>query len=544
MEILNLTLPAPNRFATGYFEGNTLIQDFFHYDYKKENHYAERLKELGTRQFFRNELADHIDEFMSRYPSSDQVRDNLRKLRQKNSVAVIGGQQAGLFTGPLYSLHKVISIIKLAEQKEAELGVPVVPVFWIAGEDHDFQEINHVYVMNTNKPEKRVFPQKQLEKKMASELYLDQEVCRNWVEGIIETYGETEHTKDLLSFTEQQLLKSETIVDFFASVIMEIFKDHGLLIIDSGNSGLRKLEKEYFSRQIKNHEAITASVLHQQKEKEAAGFQKAMDISPNAINLFYYDRINNERILLQSDPEGKLLTGKNGEVSFTEGALLEIASEHPEKLSNNVVTRPLMQEWLFPVLAFIGGPGEIAYWSELKLVFEHFGMKMPPLVPRLNITLLDRSIERDIEELGLDLSEVLTAGTEKFELRYIDSIKDRELEVLFEKTKEQLEENYRMIRTRMSSSYPALLSLLEKNEDVLLGQIDFMEKKTEESACRKNDAVLRKFSKINHALRPLGIPQERVWNPFWYFNRYGMDFVSELIAQNLTFDGTHKVVKM
>lgn len=500
MEMLNLSLPAANRFATDYLAGSPELQSFFHYNFTDENSYIHRLDELKNRSFMRNELADHIQFFMSHYAKSDKINDNIDKLRKENSVAVIGGQQAGILTGPLYTIHKVISIIKLAEQKEAELGVPVVPVFWIAGEDHDYQEVNHVYVMKDNKQEKWVYPERNLEKKMISEVCINRDLCYSWVEEIVETYGETKHTKEVLAFALESLQKAESFVDFFAMIIMELFKDSGLLIVDSGNKELRRLEKEYFINQIKNHREITTAVLGQQEQTISAGFANMIDINENAANLFFYDEKVNERILLQFDPHSGGFSGKNGEVSFTYDELVEIANEYPEKLSNNVVTRPLMQEWLFPTLAFIGGPGEIAYWAELKLVFEHFGLKMPPLVPRLNITLLERSIESDLEELNLDLKEVLVSGTSRHELKFIDSLKDREVEELFENVKRMLAEQYKVIREKSNGIDPVLMPMLQKNESILIKQVEFMEDKIVEAICRKHDHILRKFTRIENAL--------------------------------------------
>ncbi|SEN29430.1 bacillithiol biosynthesis cysteine-adding enzyme BshC [Mesobacillus persicus] len=544
MEILNLSLPAANRFATGYLDGNAEIQNFFHYNFQVDSDYSLRLAELSERKFYRQELAQHIEGFMSKFPSSIQVSKNIEKLKLENSVAVIGGQQAGLLTGPLYSVHKVISIIKLAEQKERELGVPVVPVFWIAGEDHDYQEVNHVYGLRKQKPEKWSYPEKHHERKMISETHLDKDACKSWIEDIIESFGETSHTKSLREFTEKALGSSLTFVDFFATIIMELFKEQGLLIIDSGDKELRKIEKEFFIRQISNQKEITRNVLIQQQETSKVDFKPVMDIAEDAANLFYNDEETKERVLLQYDDITGTFTGKNGGKVFSVEELLEIANEFPERLSNNVVTRPLMQEWLFPTIAFIGGPGEIAYWAELKLVFEHFGLKIPPLVPRLNITLLDRSIETDIDELNLNLQEILESGTSKYELKFIESLKDRELEELFVETKDQLLNQYKMIREKTEQLDKVLLPLLEKNEQILLNQIEFMEKKIHESVCRKHDDVLRKFGRVENALRPNGSPQERIWNPYFFLNKYGLDFFSELLSLPFSFDGTHKVIKI
>src|SRR5690606_29824220 len=137
MEMLNLSLPATNKFATDYTAQTNDIERFFHYRYNDLADYKARLGELKDRTFRREELADHIEKFMSKFPSSDEVGMSIEKLRKENSAVVIGGQQAGILTGPLYTIHKVLSIITLAKQKEEELKVPIVPIFWIAGEDHD-----------------------------------------------------------------------------------------------------------------------------------------------------------------------------------------------------------------------------------------------------------------------------------------------------------------------------------------------------------------------------------------------------------------------
>ncbi|PLR97387.1 bacillithiol biosynthesis cysteine-adding enzyme BshC [Bacillus sp. T33-2] len=544
MEILNLSLPAANRFATDYMAGSPVLQSFFHYNYKDGASYEKRLAELGKRSFYRQEIAGHIERFMARYPTSEKVAKSIEKLKKPDSAVIIGGQQAGLLTGPLYSVHKVISIIKLAEQKEKELGVPVVPVFWIAGEDHDYQEVNHVYVLKDNKPEKWVYPEKVLDKKMVTDIPLNREACLSWVTSIFETFGETHHTNQLLDFAGRIISTSETFVDFFASIIMELFKDHGLLIVDSGNRDLRRLESEFFIKQINSFDRITRSVFAQQEKTEAAGYRKTIEINGDTANLFYYDETHQERILLHADPETGLFFGKNGEVQFTKEELLRIAEEYPERLSNNVVTRPLMQEWIFPTLAFIGGPGEIAYWSELQLVFENVGICMPPLVPRLNITILDRSIETDLSELGLDLKTAIASGTGQNELKYIESLKDRELEEYFQTAKEQLISQYQLIRSKTEQVDKGLLPLLAKNEAMLLKQIEFMEGKIDESVCRKHDHILNKFNRVENALRPAGSPQERIWNPFYYLNTYGLHFISDLLSLHYEFDGTHKVIKL
>ncbi|WP_436375668.1 bacillithiol biosynthesis cysteine-adding enzyme BshC [Cytobacillus sp. BC1816] len=544
MEILNLSLPATNRFATDYIAQTEEIMQFFHYRYNSDSDYKARLAELKGRSFLRNELSEYIGEFMGQFPSSPAVHDSLNKLKQENSAVIIGGQQAGILTGPLYTIHKIISIINLAKQQESKLGIPVVPVFWIAGEDHDYQEVNHIFIEKNNKMEKMTYPEKVLEKKMVSNIPLNREKCRAWVEDIIETFGETEHTKELLLSLEGIIMHSQTYVELFAGIIMHLFKETGLLLVDSGDQKLRRLESSIFSKQIKGFEDITKRVKSQQQNLENAGFPNAIDLSENAANLFYYDEKHKERILLEFNQEKKVFTGKEQTHEFSMNELLEISENHPERLSNNVVTRPITQECLFPVLSFIAGPGEIAYWAELKMAFEWFGMKMPPIMPRLNITILERSVESDLRELGLDLQGVLVSGTKAEKDKFLKSIKNESIEAQFQKTKAQVKQNYDLIEELTMKEVHALLPMLKKNEDLLIRQIDFMENKIQKSIQQKHEVIIMKFEKAENSLRPGGVPQERVWNVLYYLNKYGMTFLEEFIDYSFCFNGTHKVIKI
>jgi bacillithiol biosynthesis cysteine-adding enzyme BshC len=542
MEMFNLSLPATNRFATGYLAGAPEIQSYFHYQYQNKSDYAARLLELKNRTFMRKELALCMEEYMKPFPTSEKVKESLTKLaNDDNSVVVIGGQQAGILTGPLYSIHKVISIIAFAKQKEAQLNIPVVPIFWIAGEDHDFQEVNHIYMEKEEKIQKVTYPEKVLEKRMVTDIELNQELCMEWVEEIVSELGETDFTNDLLQFMKKAIQKSKTFVDFFAHIIMELFKKDGLLIIDSGYAGLRNLEKEIFISQVEQATQVTKSVKDVQKKLMNIDFQPSIDLSDQAANLFYYDEKYKERILLEFDEIDQIFLGKNGAVRFTKEELIQVASEFPYKLSNNVVTRPITQEILFPTLAFIAGPGEIAYWAELKQAFELFSIKMPPIVPRLNITLLDLSVQTDLQELGLTIEEVLTNGIDHHKNEFLLKVKDHELEQLFQLTRDQLLRNYQLIEAKVDKG---LSPLFHKNRETLLKQLAFMEEKMNDSLNVKHAVILNKYKRVEHYLRPLNSPQERILNPLPFMNAHGMALFTKLSKLPYEFDGMHKVIKI
>ncbi|MFJ7747194.1 bacillithiol biosynthesis cysteine-adding enzyme BshC [Peribacillus sp. NPDC097295] len=540
MEMKDLALPSLNRFASDYLQGELETEDYFHYDLSNPDIYRNRYQELMNRTFSRGELSDYIQEYMSRFSSSEAVNDNIEGLRRDDSVVVVGGQQAGLLSGPLYTIHKVISIIKLAQEQRKALGKPVIPVFWIAGEDHDLAEVNHVYVMKNGKPDKKSYPSYQPFKTMITDVEIDEIKMDQWFEEIIETYGETGFTNKLRKDMKETIKLSKTFVDFFARLIHEWFHEYGLLLVDAGDPALRRLETGFFESLIEKNEKIAQEVAQQQAFMQAKGYSKMIEMGEEPANLFYYDTNKKDRCLLKRS-EG-MFTGRNGEVSLSEQELLQMAKDHPEQLSNNVVTRPLMQEMLFPVLAFISGPGEIAYWAELKRAFELFAMKMPPIIPRLNITFIERGIQTDLEETELTLKTVLTEGTANAVRCYLDSVKDETVDQLFRDMKSQLEENHQKLSMHAVSLDKGLEPMLNKNIDFIQKQLAFMYGKIEERTKERHSFVLKKYERIANSLYPMESPQERIWNVFYYLNQYGPDFVKEIMKLDYHFNNEHKLI--
>ncbi|TMU87881.1 bacillithiol biosynthesis cysteine-adding enzyme BshC [Bacillus sp. BHET2] len=537
MELESLNIPAINRFASQYLKQEEPVTSFFHYNLNSPTVYSERMNDIQSRGFPRAGLAECISSYMEELPGSKKVEESLEKIK-KDAVTVVAGQQAGLLTGPLYTIHKIISVIQLARQQEAELKHPVVPVFWIAGEDHDYQEVNHIYVEKGSKLEKTGYPERVIDKKMTSQITYTKSVMKKWLDEILAAFGETEYTKPLSVELYEMIDNEESIVRFFARIIMSLFKDFGLLVIDSSYPSLRRLESQHFQYLIENSQSITNEVLKQQDEIRGNGFHPQLDIAPTSANLFL--QIRNERALL--DRDGNTFFEKNNGRNYSLMELLSKLEESPETFSNNVVTRPLMQEWLFPTLAFIAGPGEIAYWGELKKAFEFVDLKMPPVVPRLNITIVEREVDKKIRDLQLTLHGVITEGVSTARDAFWKSLESPRLESEMKEIEEELKRKYEMIRQQAAMIDKGLNSIIDKNLEFHLAQFNYLRKKVDKAQEDKHSLTFAQFMKVENSIRPNGGPQERTWNLLYFLNKYGPGFVTDLTLQDFTFDGTHKVV--
>lgn len=539
MKVTHLNIKATNKFATDYLSEAEDVLNFFDYTYKDQQQFEKRKRELSARNFNRAALANHIEEFMKNW-STKATLESIERLKHESSLVVIGGQQAGLFTGPLYSIHKVLSVLQLAKQQEEKLNVPVIPIFWIAGEDHDYQEVNHIYLHNEKEVKKFTDAKKLKTKPMVSRITVDRLALSKQLEEAISFLGETNYSKEVLHKLRSLIETSTNYVDFFSSFIMELFKDTPLLLVDSGNQEFKQLQKEFLQLQINHAKEINDCVLSAQQQIKQKNYPLTLEQSNTNANLFFYDEDKEERILLDYVDDQFIHTEKS--ILFSKEKMLEFALQSPEVISNNVVTRPLMQELLFPTLAFIGGPGEISYWAELKQVFELFQLKMPIIVPRVNITLVDTTCLNYMNQLNISMEEALSGQVEEKKLARLSKLRDLTIPNIIEETLKLVQGQYDLMKENVTDV--SLLPIMEKNEQLVSSQLQFLNKKVERSFLLKEDTLIRQYDYVDNHLYPQHTYQERKLNILQFLNENGLDFVNKLTLIPLKFDGTHHIIEI
>ncbi|MDD1369078.1 bacillithiol biosynthesis cysteine-adding enzyme BshC, partial [Bacillus sp. MHSD17] len=366
----------------------------------------------------------------------------------------------------------------------------------------------------------------------ASESELSLEDCRKWIEEIFKTYPETNFTKDVLQFIDDSLGKSNTYVDFFGHLIMKMFVNSGLILVDSHHPELRKLEVPFFKQIVGKYKDVQEGLHNQQEVIKKLGYKPIIETKSNAIHIFM--EIDNERVLLEDD-QGRFV-GKDGAYSFSYEELIEEMERSPERFSNNVVTRPLMQEYVFPTLAFIGGPGELAYWSELQQVFHTIGFRMPPVVPRITITYIERDIATDLHDLQLQESDPFLNNVDKLRDDWLSNQIEEPIDDRFVEAKKEIVDIHTSLQQFVKKIDPGLSAFAEKNEFKINEQIELLERMLKRNIEKKHEVQLNKFRRIQFALRPSGAPQERVWNVCYYLNQYGLDFVDRVMEKPFSWN--------
>ncbi len=496
-----------------YIDGNPRLRPFYTYSpaiASVPDVIEARSRYAIPRETLYAEFEAQHEKYYSQYPS---LRDIVSSLRNHKTYTVTTGHQLCLATGPLYFIYKIISTIKLAaELKNQYPDYTFLPVFWMASEDHDIDEINHLHLFSET---------------------IRWDVSASGATGRLPTTGldavmdavrnlcaQHPYAAEVSGMLESSWLGASSLSQATRELLLQLFAKEGLLVLDADSPSLKK----EFAHIIKEELSLQPSfdIVNQTNEK-LSRFYKTQ-LHPREINLFYLDEGLRQRIIKDENGHFEVL---NTDLSFTREFILDLSEKQPERFSPNVVLRPLYQECILPNIAYVGGPGEIAYWLQLKEVFEHYNVSFPMLVPRNNALILPERALNKFLQLGFTTRDVFRPYDE-LSRQWILTREDVTGEI--EKSKEQLREVYGNLAAHFSLADPTLAASVHAELQKMLNGMDALGKKGTAALKRKHEVTLNQIRGLLDRVNPGGQPQERVLNFLQFYAIHGPDFINGLMA--------------
>ena len=506
-------------FITKLENSDEQLLKFYQYNPVEQSSFINRMNSSNNGR--EQQLAQIIEAYMSDLDITAPQQSNLKAL-ENGAKVVIGGQQAGIFGGPLYTFHKILSIVTLSNQLTEEHNKPVVPVFWIAGEDHDFDEVNHTYVYNSKEAQlhKVKYHTMAPPETNVSRYSPDKEALTEALKQFFKELKETENTKTLYNKCLNIINRFDTWTDIFKGLLHEVFKDHGVLFIDAQFEQLRQLEKPFLKEIIEKHHEIDEAFRSTQQQTKASGLEQMIQTDTN-VHLFLHE--DNMRQLLTK--EGDTFKLSKSDAEFSKEEILNLIESEPERFSNNVVTRPVMEEWLFNTVAFVGGPSEIKYWAELNDVFKLLNVEMPIVLPRMKMTYITERTDKLLEQYQLKADKVIQLGIEDDRTKFV---REQASEDFIQKVKELKAEQAKIYQHLLAEveGNQDNVNLVNKNNEIHNEQFDYLLKRYLLNIEIENDISMKHFRELEHVLRPLHGLQERIWNPLQIMNDFGIDVFS------------------
>ena len=459
--------------------------------------------------------------------SSEAVRPRLERVLAGEGFAVTTGQQPVLFLGPLYVLYKALTAIELAARLETELGVPVVPVFWIAGDDHDWHEIGRTRVIDRENRLRTIAiePPAGHEGRPVGPAPLGPEIESRLAE-LTELLPSSEFAPVYLDWIRDGYRPGATVSSAFACTLAGVLTGREYAWIDAGGTELKRAARPFFERIIEDPAPVLDALEAGAAALEAAGVEAPIARLPGALPLFYDTGTSRERVY--AGPDG-FAAGREG--APEPAAVWRVrVRETPQAFSPNVSSRPVLESFLLPVAATVLGPGELAYWSQLPPLFERFDVPVPAVQPRAAWTVIEPRNRELLERLDLDVRQLEDGGDAAIAGLTSDA-RPAPVEEGLSALRRALGEGLSGAEGAIREGFPGLRASVGKTRKAMFDAVAELEGQVDAEVRRQQETRIDQIRRLALQLHPDGRPQERVLSPFYHLARYGDELVATAAAR-------------
>ncbi len=510
------------RLVRDYLAGEGSAPSFYAGSPSDPAAFRAKLEEVG-RRFGR---AERERAAAALRPTSDAAAGRLARFVEEGGAVVTTGQQTGLFTGPLYTVHKILTAVRLAAALERELGVVVLPVFWAASEDHDWAEVDHADVLDREGRVRRV----RLAGDDTVPLPMSDRTVRDGIESafdeLADAFAGQPFAREYLALLREAYRPGATFAGAFRRTVEALFAPFDLLVTDAADPALKRASAHVLEGAVlrtREHEAL----LRERTEALlAAGYQGQVVVLPEGANVFYHGPAGRERLYARGDR----WVAREARQSFSADEVRAAIAADPARFSPNVFLRPVVESAVFPTLAYVGGPGEMAYFAQLGPLFAEFGMRMPVVYPRFSVTLVSRAARRAMQRAGVGVAEL--DGPEHEVLRRLARERvPAEVAGALRVLREGIAGGYARLMDEAAAIDPTLRGALGSLRNRSLLEAADAERKIVSAAARTGDEVARDVRRARAELRPHGEPQERVLTVFSFLPEHGPGLLREIAAR-------------
>jgi bacillithiol biosynthesis cysteine-adding enzyme BshC len=515
--------PWIRRLAADYAYDFSRLTPFFAGNPADAEAWRSTIARVRQKERDRNAITDVLAAQQRRRGAPAEALAAAQRLRDPDSVAVVTGQQAGLFGGPLFTLLKALTAIKLAESVARDHGVPAVAVFWIDAEDHDWDEVKSAGVLDASEDLKTIDignPPGAGEQPVAR-VALDQGATAA-VEALAAALPPSEFTAHLVDGLRAAYAPGTGMAEAFGRWLESMLGRHGLVVFDSADPAAKPLAAPVFVRELDHIGESARLAADAGARLEALGYHAQVTPQPDQASLFH-------------------LNGGRQSIGTGQKDLAARAKSHPQEFSPNVLLRPVVQDTLFPTVCYVAGPNELAYLGQLRGIYDAFGVPMPLMAPRASATILDSNAMRFLARSEMPF-EALSAQDEAALNRLLEAQLPASVEQAVENADQALQERMALLAAAVTQIDATLEGATRSALSRMQDDLKKLHGKIIQAAKRKDETLRRQFTHARALAFPGGHPQERTLGVVSFLNKYGPGFVDRLSEDFPLDGGTHWVM--
>lgn len=532
------SLPGQNSLFLSYLYDFEKISRFYSNWPLTPHTMTERIETAARlKRFPRSRLMPSLTDWNRKLGAGKRVFDNLKRLESADCLAVVTGQQVGLFGGPSYAVYKAASAIRLTQLLQ-EKGVAAVPVFWLAADDSDFQEIRSSTFFSARETglEEVRYPGSpdRVEQMVGTVELAAVESCLQELEKHL---GKNEFSSRILSMLYESYSPASSFRAAFAGWMSTLFQEWGLIVFDPLHPGHRQDLGDFFSIAVENRQALLDKLLQRNQELRKAGFEPQVHVEASETLLFWIEGKNRFKLEYQN---GRYKAKGRKSVQFTEAELLECVARNPGAFGSNVLLRPILQDYLFPTALYVGGPAETAYFAQVSPLAPFWGLEST-IFPRASFTIVDRKCQRYLRKYHLSVKEIVSGDSHHWTEKILRDSSAGEILKDFDKVEDTLRMKLAELKGRFREEDRTVAEMLGNAEGKVFYQLEKVKNRFVENYRTRSKYLQKHLNYLQSHLKPGGHLQERTVNFNQFLSQEGPQLVSSLIEHLYPFCFSHRV---
>ena len=496
---------------------------------------------LANHKADRNVLADALAEINIKFGAGHKTLKNIESLRSPDTVAVVTGQQAGLFSGPLYTIYKAMSAIRQVERLR-EQGVNAVPVFWVATEDHDFEEVSKTYVIDRQGElyESKTEPSHCYEDLPVGYVKLDSSI-KEGIADLIAALSPTEFTAEVRHLIEDSWRPDDYFGDAFGKLLTHLLGDYGLIILCPLHPKLKRLAAPIYVEAIRSSAEIVDALRKRSDELVESGYAAQVLVGEDYFPLFWQAENDTRNALKRTD--AGTFRKKDGSREFTLEELAQIAESEPERFSPSVVLRSVAQDYILPTVCYFGGAAEIAYFAQSGEVYRLLDRTPTLILHRQSFTFVESKHAKTLSKYGLQLAR-LFEGFEELLPGIVEKYLNSDSARVFAEVEEAINTQLNRLDQDLSQIDTTLAENLAKRRRKIIYHIGALRNKFYNVQVRKDAVIRQQIEGLFTALLPHKHLQERALNITYFLDRFGLNFIDWIYNAVDLDDRAHRVIRL
>ncbi len=529
-------IPHTTRLFLDYLSYTASVRGF----YPRSPIFSEWVKDESQRVGYDAARRGKVSEILERqnraWGASPKTLANIERFK-RGALAAVTGQQVGLFGGPLFSIFKALTAVKLAEEATAA-RVDCVPVFWLATEDHDLAEVNHVALLSEHGlPERLAVESQGIADAPVGAVKFGPEI-----ESVVDRAAALLGDSEVTAWLRQAYRPGESLGSAFALLFAKLFAEWGVILLNPAEKDFHDLAKPLFRAAIERVSELDEALLARGKALEAAGYHQQVKVT-SATTLLFEVKDGARTVVRRRSNGANGGEFAVGEERISSEELVERIEEAPEAFSPNALFRPVVQDYLLPTLVYTGGAAEVAYFAQAAVVYEKLLGRVTPILPRFSATLLEAKAERILTRYQLGLPEVFN-GPEKVREVIAARSLPPDLQTRFSEAYASVEQAMAVLRESIGKLDSTLIDTAESTRTSMAHQIDRLRARVARAEQQRNEVITRHADALSNALFPNKVLQEREVAGVSFVARYGPDLLANLYQHVRPDCHDHQVIEV